>query len=154
MRQNECRFYLSSPHINAKMLSMSTAQTSATTPIPSTTVFFDGGCPICSREIAFYQKQSGADTVAWIDITRCEDDALPQGVTRAAAMARFHVQTSSGLHHGAAAFIALWKSLPRFQIAGKLLSIPPLPWLLERAYRIFLIVRPTRKLDSCDICVK
>ncbi len=133
---------------------MSNSQTFVTAATPTTTVFFDGGCPICSREIAFYQKQSGADAVAWVDITRCQDDSLPQGVTRSAAMARFHVQTGSGLHHGAAAFIALWKSLPRFRFAGKFLSIPPLPWLLERAYRVFLIIRPTRKIDDCDICVK
>jgi predicted DCC family thiol-disulfide oxidoreductase YuxK len=125
-----------------------------TTATQTVAVYFDGGCPICSREIGFYQRQAGADAIQWVDITRCGDDALPTGVSRATAMARFHVRTADGLRDGAAAFIALWQALPRFRLIGRILSIPPLPWLLERGYRLFLVIRPTRKLDDCDICVK
>ena len=30
-------------------------------------VFFDGACPLCAREIEFYQKQEGASRIAWVD---------------------------------------------------------------------------------------
>ncbi len=30
-------------------------------------VFFDGACPLCAREIEFYQKQEGASGIAWVD---------------------------------------------------------------------------------------
>ena len=125
------------------------------TPILTTaTVYFDGGCPLCSREIAFYQRQSGAGSLAWLDLTTCEDAALPNGLSRQQALARFHVQTADGISHGAAGFLALWRALPRFRLIGRLLSIPPMPWVLERGYRIFLRIRPTRKLADCDVCVK
>ena len=132
------------------------AQIATTTDKPpaAATVYFDGGCPICSREIGFYQRQRGADAIRWVDITRCEDAALPVGVSRAAAMARFHVTTNNGIEHGAAGFLALWRVLPRFRLIAQLLSVPPLPWLLERGYRLFLRIRPTRNVADCDICIK
>ncbi|MFM7459253.1 MAG: thiol-disulfide oxidoreductase DCC family protein [Burkholderiales bacterium] len=123
-------------------------------PSPLATVYFDGGCPICSREIGFYRHQPGADQVSWIDLTTCPDNVLPPGISRQAAMARFHVQTADGIFDGAAGFLALWRQLPRFRLLGRLLSIPPLPWILEFGYRIFLRIRPTRKLDDCDVCIK
>ena len=129
-------------------------QTPASPATPAAIVYFDGGCPTCSREISFYQRQPGADNISWVDLTTCSDAALPAGVLRQAAMARFHVATAAGITHGAAGFLALWRALPRFRLIGRLLSIPPLPWLLERAYRVFLRIRPTRKLADCDICVK
>jgi predicted DCC family thiol-disulfide oxidoreductase YuxK len=121
---------------------------------PAATVYFDGGCPICSREIGFYQRQPGAELIAWVDLTTCPDSALPNGISRQAAMARFHVATAAGVTSGAAGFLALWLALPRFRWIGRLLSIPPMPWILERGYRIFLRIRPTRKLADCDVCVK
>lgn len=135
---------MDAPHIDA----------SAHKPKLATVVYFDGGCPICSREIGFYQRQRGADTIAWIDITRCDEAALPTGVSRAAAMARLHVATAGGIKDGAAAFLALWGQLPPFRLLAQLLSIPPLPWLLERGYRVFLRIRPTRKLVDCNVCIK
>ncbi len=58
-------------------------------------------------------------------------------------MARFHVRLGSGeVVSGAAAFIALWRATPRFRLLGRIASIPPLPWLLEGAYRGFLKLRP------------
>jgi len=135
-------------------MSATNIDVNANKPLPETAVYFDGGCPICSREIGFYQRQRGADAIAWVDITRCDDAALPTGVSRSAAMARFHVTTPNGIKDGAAGFLALWRELPRFRLIAQLLSNPPLPWLLERGYRLFLRIRPTRKLADCDICVK
>lgn len=111
----------------------------------ATTVYFDGACPVCSREIAFYQRQSGGEDIAWVDVTRCGASSLPFGVTRETAMARFHVQSNGALDDGAAAFLALWRALPGFRWIGRLLSVPPLPWLLERGYRLFLKIRARAK---------
>jgi predicted DCC family thiol-disulfide oxidoreductase YuxK len=133
---------------------VSMVETSLPPAASAVAVYFDGGCPICSREIGFYQRQAGADSINWVDVNRCSENALPDGVSRTAAMARFHVRTADGITDGAAAFIALWKALPRFRLIGRLLSVPPMPWLLERGYRIFLRIRPTRKLAACDTCVK
>jgi len=98
------KFVLCDMPSTVKMSLMTTEMYIESTASPLAIVYFDGGCPICSREISFYQRQSGADQIAWVDLTTCPDSALPNGVSRQAAMARFHVQTAAGLAHGAAGF--------------------------------------------------
>ena len=107
------------------------------------TVFFDGKCPLCTREISFYRGQRGAEDINWVDVTKASLDNLPSGLTRKDALARFHVLTTGGeLVSGGNAFSSLWLSLPAFQWAGKLFKISFLALLLERAYKIFLPCRP------------
>jgi len=109
---------------------------------PPVTVYYDGSCPLCASEIGVYRRGPGSEAVQWCDVSR--PGAVPDGVTPEAAMARFHVKSADGrLHDGAAAFIALWLSLPRWRWIGRIASLPPLPWLLERAYRGFLPLRPS-----------
>lgn len=110
-------------------------------PMPS--VFFDGACPLCAREIAFYRRHRGASEIAWVDVSRTDVADLPNGLSRQDALARLHVQTADGnLVDGAAAFAYLWSALPRFRLAGKVSRIPPLLWILERLYNLFLPLRP------------
>lgn len=106
------------------------------------TLYFDGACPVCSREIAMYQRQPGADGVCWVDIAQCNAADLGAGLTRDAAMARLHLRRPDGsLVSGAAAFTSLWQTLPRWSWLGRLLGSGPALWLLELAYRGFLVVR-------------
>lgn len=106
------------------------------------TLFFDGACPVCSREVAMYQRQAGAGGVAWVDVSRCDTSALGNDLTREAAMARLHLRQPDGrLVSGAQAFTALWQALPRWAWLGRLLgSGPALRWL-EAGYRVFLLAR-------------
>jgi predicted DCC family thiol-disulfide oxidoreductase YuxK len=80
------------------------------------TVLFDGGCPLCSREIAHYQKLTSLIPIQWVDITR-DDGMLRQfAVTREDAMAEFHVLDETGqIHKGADGFVVLWQGLPYFR---------------------------------------
>ena len=83
--------------------------------IASLTVLFDGGCPLCSREIGHYQKLKSLIPIHWVDIT--QDDALLKqvGVKREDAMAEFHVLDDAGnLHKGADGFVVVWQALPYF----------------------------------------
>lgn len=106
------------------------------------TVYYDGGCPVCSREIAMYQRQPGADGVAWVDVTRCSASELGPDLTRENALARLHVRMAGGgLVSGAEAFTALWRALPRWAWLGRLLGTSATLWLLEGAYRGFLWAR-------------
>ncbi|NJR72194.1 MAG: DUF393 domain-containing protein [Gammaproteobacteria bacterium] len=102
-------------------------------------VFYDGACPVCTREIGFYQRQDGAGDINWVDVSRCNEATLPTGVTREAALARFHVVSPAGMTNGAPAFIALWRALPRFRLMGRVLSAPPIPTLLDWAYAGFYV---------------
>ena len=117
---------------------------------PALTVYFDGACPVCSREIAFYRRQPGADACSWVDAAACADPALGPGLTRSAALGRFHVRRADGgLVDGMRGFAALWTVLPRTAWLGRLASFGPVPSVLDAAYRIFLALRPLwRRADS------
>lgn len=104
-------------------------------------VFYDGGCPVCSREIAFYKARPGADGFEWVNVDGTPE-ALGPDLTREAALARMHVRLADGtLVSGAAAFAAMWRQMPGFRWLGTLLAIPPFGWLAEIGYRVFLRCR-------------
>lgn len=107
---------------------------------PELTVYYDGGCPICSREIGTYRKMAGADRLAWVDVA--DPAAVPgDDLDRAAALARMHVRDADGrLLSGAAAFAAMWRAFTR--ALGRLAGTRPALALLEPAYRLFLKLRP------------
>tara|TARA_R110002167_G_scaffold24188_8_gene85458 strand:+ start:90 stop:482 length:393 start_codon:yes stop_codon:yes gene_type:complete len=107
------------------------------------TVFYDGACPLCAREIGFYRRRRGADAVNWVDVSRDGEDEPAPGLSRRQALARFHVREADGrMLSGGRAFAALWLSLPGFRPLGRLFRLAPLAALLERAYSGFLKLRP------------
>jgi predicted DCC family thiol-disulfide oxidoreductase YuxK len=104
------------------------------------TVFFDGACPLCRREIAFYRRRSGVDDITWIDVSRsAENDILP-GLTRGEALARFHVINAEGkLVSGGEAFACLWAALPSLGgIAG-----------LSAFWQVFPREAPPMDIEPC-----
>ena len=113
------------------------------------TLYYDGGCPVCTQEISFYQRRRGAEHIHWINLAQCEDAALGSGLTREAAYARLHARHPNGeLVSGAAAFAALWRVLPAFRPAGWIAGLPGVVHLLEWGYRGFLKVRPLWRKDT------
>jgi predicted DCC family thiol-disulfide oxidoreductase YuxK len=119
-------------------------------------VYFDGGCPLCTREIAFYRRRAGMeDAIVWQDVMS-ESERVTDDLDRDAALARFHVRRVDGvLLSGAEAFIHLWRLTPGFGWLGAILSVPPLPAIAELGYRGFLKIRPLmipRKACPDDAC--
>jgi predicted DCC family thiol-disulfide oxidoreductase YuxK len=110
-------------------------------PARPVTVYYDGSCPLCTKEISLYQRSEGGDSVNWCDVS--QSDAQIDGLSQSQAMARFHVKSADGvMQDGARAFILLWLSLPRWRWLGRIASVPPIPILLELLYRAFLPIRP------------
>jgi predicted DCC family thiol-disulfide oxidoreductase YuxK len=104
--------------------------------------YFDGACPVCAREVALYQSRPGAQNLCWIDASRAQPAALPPGLSREAALARFHLRRADGqLVSGAAAFAALWLCLPGWAWLGRVVSHRAAAPVFEAAYRGFLVVR-------------
>jgi len=107
------------------------------------TVYFDGSCPLCRREIGFYKNSAGADQIRWEDISRVLDGQVAGDLSCQQAMARFHVRATDGsLKSGAAAFVELWLSLKNWYWLGWIFAHPPGIWLLEKCYVGFLRIRP------------
>ncbi|MEW6119579.1 MAG: DUF393 domain-containing protein [Pseudomonadota bacterium] len=109
---------------------------------PRLTVYFDGGCPVCTREMRWYQGQRGAEAINWVDVTRCDAAALGDDLSREAALVRLHVRLPGGrLCSGARGFAALWSALPATRRAGWVASRPGIVHALELGYRAFLKLR-------------
>lgn len=108
-----------------------------------TALYYDGACPICSREIAQYRRTRGAENLAFVDVTACDQVALGPNLTRDDALARMHVRLADGtLVSGAAAFAAIWRELPSLAWAGRIASLPFILPALELGYTFFLLLRP------------
>ena len=67
---------------------------------PTVTVFFDGSCPLCRREIQTYRNAQPSTPINWVDVSALEVDAGSQKLTAGRScselMSRFHVQTADG----------------------------------------------------------
>ncbi len=113
------------------------------------TVFYDGGCPMCSREIRHYRKLRGADRLVWIDIS--DDDRMlnVHGLDRQTAMERFHVLDARGQWQtGAWGFIELWSHLPAYRWIASLLRLLHLEHALDWVYNRFAQWRLQRRCDE------
>jgi predicted DCC family thiol-disulfide oxidoreductase YuxK len=103
------------------------------------TVYYDGACPVCRREIGYYKGRTG-EAVAYCDVAATVDPA--PDLTREYALKRFHVRLADGqLVSGAAAFLALWGQVPGFSRIASLLSVKPVVAMLDVAYLGFLRLR-------------
>ena len=111
--------------------------------VPEITVFYDGACPLCAREIGFYRRRRGAERIRWLDVSQPGRGEVAPGLSREQALARFHLLDGEGrLLSGGAAFARLWEALPAFRLFGQLGRTRPAAWALERAYDLFLPIRP------------
>lgn len=103
------------------------------------TVWFDGGCPLCRREIAMMRRLDVRGRIVFVDVA---SDSADCPIDRADLLARFHAAENGQLYDGAAAFAAMWRAIPLLRPLGLLARNRLVLRLLETAYRRFLRVRP------------
>lgn len=105
------------------------------------TVWHDGTCPLCQREIALMRRLDRRGAIAFIDASN--PASLPScPIDPAQLLARFHAREDGQLLSGAAAFAAMWRAIPLLRPVGLLARNPFVLRLLERAYLRFLRIRP------------
>ncbi len=111
------------------------------------TVWFDGACPLCRREIALMRRLDRAGRIAFVDVS---GEVADCPIDRAALLARFHAREDGQLLSGAAAFAAMWRAIPWLRPLGLAARHPRVLALLERAYLRFLEIRPAlqRRLSA------
>ena len=108
----------------------------------STTVWYDGECPICRREIDFYRRIADGNDVQFVDATDSKTAFAP-GLDRETALSRLHARLPDGrMVSGGAAFSALWRQLPGLRWLGRLTAVPWLVKPTEFVYRRVLQIRP------------
>ena len=104
------------------------------------TVWFDGGCPLCRREIAIMRRLDRRHAITFENVREAQDGSCP--LDRSDLLSRFHASEDGKLLSGAAAFAAMWRAIPLLKPLGELARVPLVLDLLEHVYRIFLRYRP------------
>ena len=110
-------------------------------------VFYDGDCPICAFEVAFYERRDKADLIHWRDITCLSDAELPAGKSREELLGKFHTLDAEGNWHvGVDAFHAIWQRLPFFRRLAWAFKTPGLRQATSLFYRLFLVWQRRNRL--------
>jgi len=100
-------------------------------------VFFDGDCPLCTREIALLRSLDRAGRIGFVDIADADFDAAALGVEFSALMDTIHGRLPNGaLIEGVEVFRRLYAAV------GLGWLVAPTRWpgishALELAYRVF-----------------
>lgn len=102
-----------------------------------TTMFFDGGCPLCRREVAHYRRLDRGDRIRWVDITSQPGTLSKYGIAYGTAMERLHALDEDGqIVSGVPAFVAVWRQLPGYRHLARVVEglrlVPLLDWLYTR----------------------
>jgi predicted DCC family thiol-disulfide oxidoreductase YuxK len=117
-----------------------------------TTMFYDGGCPVCLRGVRHYQRMDWARRLRWVDITRDPSNLDAIGVDFPTAMEHLCVRDRRGqLQIGMPAFVALWRELPVYRYLARLMDFPGLLLLCDGLYRRMTRGRYRRRChhDAC-----
>jgi predicted DCC family thiol-disulfide oxidoreductase YuxK len=102
-------------------------------------VWYDGACPLCTREITLMRKLDTGGAIEFVDIIST-DDHCP--ADRSTLLARLHAEEDGQLLSGAAAFAAMWRAIPLLRPFGLAARNRRVLAGLERTYIFFLRHRP------------
>lgn len=128
---------------------MSTALNVKTT--KNISVYYDGLCHLCSREINHYKKMRGSEFIDFVDITQPSFQAQKCGLDPIKVHQSLHIRDRSGAFQtGVDAFICIWQELPALRFLAPIARTKPVYFVLKIVYSIFAKVRPWLPRKSCE----
>lgn len=105
------------------------------------TVWHDGACPLCQREIGLMRRLDRNGAITFIDAT-APDAEQTCPLDPAVMLQKFHAEEDGRLLTGAAAFAAMWRAIPVLRPFGLAARHPLILRGLEALYIRFLRLRP------------
>lgn len=103
-------------------------------PVAPVTLFYDGHCPLCLREVAWLSRHPRRRQVRLVDIQAGDFDPAALGVTFEALMGRLHLRDAKGRwYRGMDASRALYHGLGYRRLVW-LSTLPGLRQLLDWGY--------------------
>lgn len=91
------------------------------------TAYYNGACPVCRPEIEHYARIAARNgrPQRLVDISRDRTALAEYGVDEVDVLRRLHVLDGDGrLHRGVDAFIAIWRTLPRYRWLARVMGAP------------------------------
>ena len=115
------------------------------------TIYFDGKCGLCSREITYYQKIVPDGVFEWADIAHDPGPLIALDIEQADALRRLHgVDDEGRLHIGVDAFLLIWRELSYWHYLGLIVGLPGVRQITGFLYNRFADYRFSR-LAHCQI---
>jgi predicted DCC family thiol-disulfide oxidoreductase YuxK len=119
------------------------------TDIARPTVFYDGDCPLCRREIAHYRRMDSRERLHWVDAVNEPETLAEHGLSFERAMAELHVLDGAGRwQRGVDAFLVIWQHLPAYRWLAKLVTVLGLRRPLGFIYRHFAAWRNRQRCET------
>ena len=116
------------------------------------TVFFDGDCPICAREISILNLLNRRQRVHFVNFADSRYDEAATGLARSDLGRVIHARRADGeMILGVEVFRAIWSAVGLAWLA-RLSRLPFIDWLLIRGYDWFARnrLRLTGRLSLSD----
>ncbi len=111
-------------------------------------VFYDGDCPLCSKEIAFLRRRDRRERIRFTDIAEPSFDP-PQGLTLDRLMAEIHGRLRDGeIIRGVEVFRRLYSAIGWTWLVAPT-RLPGVSQALDLAYKMFA-ARRLKLTGRCD----
>lgn len=113
-------------------------------------VYFNNSCKICKTEIDLYKKENIGE-IDWIDITNNNSAELETSKDKKQLLRRLHVKDGDKIIQGAAAFLVVWKKIPKYRILYRILKLPIIFNLFSLFYEViafFLYLKNKKQLKN------
>ncbi len=116
------------------------------------TIFYDGACVVCHREMMRYKNQDVHSKLEFIDISSPLFRAEDHGLDPKEVELHIHSKSESGeIYKGVDTFAEVWKRVPPYDKLTPVLSHELFKKLLRPSYNIFAhYIRPRLPKRDCE----
>ena len=115
------------------------------------TVYYDGQCHLCSREIEMYRNKDVDNKIIFQDISLASFDAKTEHLNPEEVHKVFHVKNAKGeLLKAVDGFIAIWDELDTFQPLSKMAKSKLIRPFFDLGYYSFAKIRPLLPKKECN----
>ena len=114
-------------------------------------IFYDGQCGLCTKEINYYKKIAPKNTFIFYDIINNVERIEKLGFNLQEGLLYLHVVNHDNkIKIGAEAFITIWENLKYWRLFAKIIASPPILFLAKIIYKRFSQYR-FKKRGYCKI---
>lgn len=88
-------------------------------------VFYDGKCGLCRREIDYYKRIAVSGVFEWVDITVTPEPFTALGFHVSEGLRALHVRDAQKkIHVGIDAFIVIWQAMRYWKLLAVFVRLP------------------------------
>tara|TARA_B100001287_G_scaffold184598_1_gene155749 strand:- start:62 stop:412 length:351 start_codon:yes stop_codon:yes gene_type:complete len=98
-------------------------------------VYFNNSCKICKAEIDLYKRENIKD-INWVDISDNRNAQIETNKNNKQLLRRLHVKKDGKIFSGSAAFLLVWKHIPKYRFLYLIFKLPIIFQIFSLCYEI------------------